>query len=168
LRSDLPTAKLIIAGEGSLDAEVRGCLRSSADVEFFGRYEPAELDDLLRRMSVVALPSRGEPFGMTVLEAMAAGRPVIVTDTGTPPTLIGGAGGSGGSGGAGGSVVPAGDVEALREAMVRYGTLDPARLAQAGSDARVRAEAFSCEAAISGLESAYASVIAAHHRSPHP
>jgi len=52
-----------------------------------------------------------EGFGRTVAEAMAMGKPVIVTDLGAPPELV--------AHGETGWVVPAGDAEALAEAIAR-------------------------------------------------
>ncbi|MGX9353370.1 glycosyltransferase (plasmid) [Shimia sp. W99] len=58
---------------------------------------------------VLSLSKVAESFGRTVLEAMAAGRPVICYDRGTPPALVG-------PGGAG-RVVPADDTDAVATAL---------------------------------------------------
>jgi len=147
----LPNARALIAGSGPMEGELRRRLMRTGQVEFAGAYRPDQLDGLLGRMSVVALPSRGEPFGMTVLEAMAGGRPVIVADAGSPPFLVGDAGGR---------VVPVGDIEALTGALRSFGDLDPMQLTQAGGDARARAEAVSFDAMIPQLEAIYESVVA--------
>ena len=47
----ISAAKLIIAGQGSLEDEFRGRRQSNPDVEFVGAYEPADLDELLGRMT---------------------------------------------------------------------------------------------------------------------
>lgn len=151
LLRDLPNARALIAGSGSMDGELRRRLTRNGQVDFAGAYRPDQLDALLGRMSVVALPSRGEPFGMTVLEAMAGGRPVIVADAGSPPFLVGDTGGR---------IIPVGDIEALSGALRGFGFLDPARLTQAGGDARARAEKFSFGAMIPQLEAIYESVVA--------
>jgi glycosyltransferase involved in cell wall biosynthesis len=152
LLRDLPTARALIAGSGSMEGELRRRLIRTGRVDFAGPYCPDQLGGLLGRMSVVALPSRGEPFGMTVLEAMAAGRPVIVADAGSPPFLVGDTGGR---------VIPVGDIEALSGALRNFSDLDPAQLTQAGGDARARAEAFSFDAMVLRLEAIYESVVAA-------
>ncbi len=42
----------------------------------------ASLAGLLRAAELVVVPSRAEPFGLVALEALAAGRPLLVTDAG--------------------------------------------------------------------------------------
>lgn len=48
-------------------------------VVFTGYIPDADLDTYYRRARVFVLPSKYEPFGMTALEAMACGTPVVVT-----------------------------------------------------------------------------------------
>jgi glycosyltransferase involved in cell wall biosynthesis len=55
-------------------------------VEFTGERE--DVPDLLAAMDVVLVPSWEEPFGRTIIEAMACGTPVIATDRGGPPEII--------------------------------------------------------------------------------
>ena len=82
---------------------------------------------------VVSLSKVAESFGRTVLEAMAAGRPVICYERGTPPELVG-------RDGAAGAVVRADDPEAVMKALVSL-QATPDRLAQASMAARSRAHA---------------------------
>jgi glycosyltransferase involved in cell wall biosynthesis len=46
-----------------------------------GRLEPTAVIDQIRRARVVVCPSRIETFSRTTIEALALGRPVIVTET---------------------------------------------------------------------------------------
>ena len=62
-----------------------------------------------KNVDVVAMPSREEPFGLVMLEAMAAGRPIVVSDCATPAKVVGKA--------KCGRVVPRGDSAALAEAL---------------------------------------------------
>jgi glycosyltransferase involved in cell wall biosynthesis len=147
----VPTARLLIVGGGAAEHELRRRLGRTNRAEFFGTYTPQQLGDLLGRMTVVALPSRGEPFGMTVLEAMAAGRPAIVADAGTPPFLVGDTGGR---------VVPPEDPGALVGVLRELSSLDSEQIARAGQEARARAKEFSFDRVIPQLEAIYERVAA--------
>ncbi|MDI5977409.1 glycosyltransferase, partial [Amycolatopsis magusensis] len=72
-----------------------------------GRLSDAELATALRAASVLAMPSLAEGFGLPVLEAMAAGVPVVHSDV---PSLVEVSGGAA-------RVVPCGEVGALADAL---------------------------------------------------
>ena len=65
-----------------------------------------------RRLSLYVAPSRNEGFGLTPLEAMASQTAVVASDAGAYAEMI--------TPGKTGAVVPAGDYEALREAIRPY------------------------------------------------
>jgi hypothetical protein len=72
--------RLLVAGDGyQADQlnELVGRLGLAARVEVLGRVEGTEKRDLLRRASLVVLPSRFESFGMAAAEALASGTPVV-------------------------------------------------------------------------------------------
>ncbi|HVL89685.1 MAG TPA: glycosyltransferase, partial [Actinomycetota bacterium] len=77
-----PPARLVVGGDGP-DREA--CERAipgelAGDVEFLGRVTPEAVAAVLGNAAVVALPALGgESFGIVLLEAMAAGRPVVAT-----------------------------------------------------------------------------------------
>jgi glycosyltransferase involved in cell wall biosynthesis len=80
----LPSHRLIIAGDG--DRAYRAMLealvvtRGVADrVEFLGWVDDQQKAAAIARTSVLALVSRSENFGVSALEALSVGRPVIVT-----------------------------------------------------------------------------------------
>jgi glycosyltransferase involved in cell wall biosynthesis len=80
---------LIVAGEGPDEARLRS-IALGADVRFTGRLEPAQLAELRSRAAVVLAPSRWEePCPYVVLEAMADGIPVLASDRGGLPELVG-------------------------------------------------------------------------------
>lgn len=66
-----------------------------------------EIANLYRRASVVVCPARFEGFGFPAAEAMACGAPVVASNGGALPEVVGDAG----------SVVPAGDPVALQTAI---------------------------------------------------
>lgn len=88
--ADMPQARLVIIGEGRLRTELE-CLIEElgvADhVELRGKVK--EAFRYFRAFDVFALSSDHEPFGMVLLEAMAAPIPVISTDSGGAPEVLG-------------------------------------------------------------------------------
>lgn len=83
-------AQLVIVGTGRLEAELKQlaeALGISDRVCFTGRVPDAW--KYFKAFDVFALTSRNEPFGMVVLEALAAGVPVVVADSGGAPEIVG-------------------------------------------------------------------------------
>ena len=108
---------LDVAGDGPLRTDFDGI----DGVTMHGFVQPRELSDLMHRSSCLLLPSHIEWFGVVVHEAAVAGLPVICSDgVGAVPHLL--------QDGFNGWTVPAGDVEALAEAMVRMTGVDTTRL----------------------------------------
>jgi glycosyltransferase involved in cell wall biosynthesis len=80
-----------VVGDGPLLRDLvalKGQL-SLSNTEFTGRLDTAALDKLLLRARYAVMPSVwNEPGGLAAMEAMAAGRPVIVSDRGALPELV--------------------------------------------------------------------------------
>ncbi len=88
-----------------------------------------DVEEITAAADVVVVPSHWEEaFGLAVAEGMAAGRPVVVTESGAMPDLVGAAG----------LVVPKRDPGALAGAITRL-LDDPLLAARLGRDARARA-----------------------------
>lgn len=91
LRQEIPDAEYWIIGEGPernyLErlAKRLGCRDA---VRFIGWVPRAELPRYLQEIDVLLHPSLHEQFGYVVLEAMAAGRPVVCLDVGGPAVLV--------------------------------------------------------------------------------
>ena len=86
-----PEAKFIISGSGpEKDAVVRRAYEVGAAhaVVFLDTLPRWQYLDLMRAVDIVAVPSRNEPFGIVVLEAWAAGKPVVATLAGGPREFI--------------------------------------------------------------------------------
>jgi glycosyltransferase involved in cell wall biosynthesis len=88
---DYPSAKFIFAGDG----DQRGTLESRARhlgvahaVRFVGYKDGIDLVKLFKLCEVVCVPSRNEPFGIVVLEAWSAGKPVVATEIGGPKEYV--------------------------------------------------------------------------------
>lgn len=111
---------LEVAGAGPLDDELhRLALKSPASdrVTFVGSVTQDDLPDFYRGLDVLAVPSLTTPgwieqFGRVAVEAMACGVPVVASDSGALPDVVGGAG----------VLVPPGDIDALARELVRVGT----------------------------------------------
>jgi glycosyltransferase involved in cell wall biosynthesis len=88
-------------------------------VRFTGPVPEAELVDLLQRATVVAIPSLYEGFSLPAVEAMACATPLVTTDAGALPEVVGTKAGL---------RVPAGDVGELAAALKLV--LDSPSLAQ--------------------------------------
>lgn len=87
-----PDAKVVFVGDGDLRpvlARRSHELGVAHAVRFTGAVDPdGDLVNLYKSTDVVCVPSRNEPFGIVVLEAWAAGKPVVVTRNGGPATFV--------------------------------------------------------------------------------
>jgi rhamnosyl/mannosyltransferase len=125
-------ARLLIVGSGPLEDELRVlAARRGLDGRVFFETVPRvdSVAPYLLACDVAVLPSveRTEAFGLSLLEAMACGKPVIATELGTGTSVVC-------KNEVNGLVVPAGDSTALRGAIERL-LADPAlreRLGTAG------------------------------------
>jgi glycosyltransferase involved in cell wall biosynthesis len=78
-----PPGRLLIAGRGPLEPEVRALAAAHPRVDYLGSVPLADLTEVRRRCCAAVVPSVWEePFGLTALEAMAAGVPVVTTGAG--------------------------------------------------------------------------------------
>jgi glycosyltransferase involved in cell wall biosynthesis len=111
LKESHPMQALIVGG-GRREAEMRelaDSLNLSQVVHFLGYRE--DIPDLLAAMDIFVLPSYGEGVSLAMLEAMAAGRPVIVSRVGGLPEIV--------QDGETGLLITPRDPEALAEGLAR-------------------------------------------------
>ena len=84
-------AKFIFAGDGdqrgSLENRVRQ-LGVAHAVRFLGYHNGDTLTKLFKLCDVVCVPSRNEPFGIVLLEAWSAAKPVVATEIGGPKEYV--------------------------------------------------------------------------------
>jgi glycosyltransferase involved in cell wall biosynthesis len=151
----LPDARLQVAGDGPEGDAVRGRIRESpalARVELLGRVDREGVLALMQSCDVYCLPSYGEPFGISALEAMACARPVVATAAGGLQHLVPDAGGR---------KVPPGDAAALADALAEVLGDAELRRAMGAHNREVVEERFAWSRVGERLEELYAEAIAA-------
>lgn len=127
-----PNARLVLVGDGpersGIEAQVRN-LNLGDKVRFLGTRQ--DVGRLLHGADVFLLTSVSEGIPLTVIEAMAAGLPVVATDVGGMSEVV--------VDGATGFLAPAKDDAALAERILRLAG-DPALRGQMGTAGRARAK----------------------------
>ena len=103
-------------------------------MQLLGPVARYEMPALFRWADVLVLPSISDTFGMVILEAMAAGVPVIASENTAAPDLV--------RDGIDGYVVPIRDSDGIAEHLERL-ALDPGLLVEMSRKARSRAAEFS-------------------------
>jgi glycosyltransferase involved in cell wall biosynthesis len=107
----------------------------------------SDIPECLAAMDLFVLPSLNEGMGRALVEAMAAGRPVIASCVGGVPAII--------EHGKTGLLVPPGDVEALAEAMAQL-LSNPSLSRELGEAARKRIDlSFGVRAMVRSIEAVY-------------
>lgn len=125
----VPETRFVVIGENRVRATVPVGL--SDQVTFLGRRD--DVSQLLLDLDIIVSTSLEEGFGLTLVEAMASGKPVVSTSSGGPQDIV--------VDGETGFLVPPGDNQALAESLVHLLT-DPELARQMGQCGRRRAERF--------------------------
>jgi glycosyltransferase involved in cell wall biosynthesis len=147
-----PDLPLLVAGQPGwggveLELEAAGLGLAPGRVRLLGRVGDADLAVLLARATALLAPSRSEGFGLPVLEAMAAGTPVVTSDA---PALVEVGGGAP-------LVVPRNDPGALAAAAALLAT-DPQERSRRSAAGRERASHYTWEGAAEALWTLYGEV----------
>lgn len=114
ISKDYPSIKLVVAGDGPLKYDLRKQSRDlgiERNVLFVGWIDHMRLFQLLKMINFYVFPSLGELFPFAVLEAMAAGKPIVATSVGGIPEII--------KAGKNGLLVPPGKPESLADGIKR-------------------------------------------------
>jgi sugar transferase (PEP-CTERM/EpsH1 system associated) len=145
--------RLVMVGDGPLRAEAQALLQAAG----MGHLawlpgERADVPDVMRGLDCFVLPSLAEGISNTILEAMAAGLPVVATDVGGNAELV--------ENGMTGYIVPPRDAEAMAACLVAMAN-DPANAVALGRAGRVRVERhFSLPAMVRAYQNLYDSLLA--------
>lgn len=127
-----PRARLLVVGDGTERESIEGMIRQRAlgeHVRLLGLRH--DVPRLLAASDIVLLTSISEGIPLTLIEAMAAGRPIVSTRVGGVAEVV--------DDGRTGLLAPSGDDSALADIVVRLAD-DPARRHELGRAGRQRAE----------------------------
>jgi glycosyltransferase involved in cell wall biosynthesis len=153
VRAAVPDATAVIVGDGPEREELQtraAVLGLNGAVRWLGLR--ADVPEIMGLSTVVVLPSLNEGMGRVVVEAFAAGRPVVGSRVSGIQDLI--------KDGESGFLVPPGDPPAIAEAVIRC-LRDPDAVLTMGRAGRQAAEAFSAPRMVAKIESLYARLLAA-------
>jgi glycosyltransferase involved in cell wall biosynthesis len=148
-RREVSDLVLLLVGQGELEERLQERARAAglADaVRFVGAV--ADVAPCYRIADLFVFPSRYEAFGLALLEAMAAGLPIVAARTGGIPEL---------ATEEAALLIPGGDVSELAKGLVSLAS-SPERRRYLGSAARNRARAFDVRHHLPRLEELYASL----------
>jgi L-malate glycosyltransferase len=151
-----PAARFLIVGDSMVDSTYRPSLEQLAgELELKGRViftgERTDVPQLLQEVDLSVLPSLSEGFSNSLMEAMAAGLPVVATNVGGNPEIV--------QDGVTGILVPARDSKALGDAILAI-LKSPQLSRQLGNAGRERvAKHFSLESTVRQTENLYLSLI---------
>jgi len=144
----VPRARALIVGAGALDTYLRGLIDDMglADrVHVLGARR--DVPTVMHALDAFVMPSIWEGFGLVLLEAMAAGRPIVASRAATIPEVV--------VDGETGLLVPPGDPPALADALAQLAE-DPALAHSMGEAGRLRLhERFSVTKMVGDTEGLY-------------
>jgi glycosyltransferase involved in cell wall biosynthesis len=146
-----PAASLVMVGKGELDVDLRTqALKMNANgkVKFLGWRE--DVHEIIPIFDLLVLPSLNEGMGRVLVEAMAAGKPVVASEVGGIPDLV--------KHGETGYLVRPADERALANGIKKL-LNDPERAQQMGQRGKEYCRQFSLEAMIAKLDDLYSDLI---------
>lgn len=86
---DMPDRRLVVASDGPMLGELRRLAAGAPNIEILGAVDEARLRELLGRAVASIYVPRNEDFGMSAVESMAAGKPVLgVREGGLTETVL--------------------------------------------------------------------------------
>ena len=154
-----PYARLVLVGEGVLTEQLRRqaeALGIDRRIHFLGLRD--DIPDVLGAMDVFVLSSDWEGHPLSIIEAMAAGLPIVSTRVGGVPEMI--------EDGKHGLIVPVGDFEALSKSMRFLENNREARKSLGTAGALRAKERFDASVMVRAYEDLYESLIVQRQASP--
>ncbi len=91
LRKHRPEMRMVMTGEGSLHNRLLSELASRRVddmVDYLGVVDARMVPEIINQSKIFLYPSREEPFGLSILEAMACGVPVITANVYGPSEIV--------------------------------------------------------------------------------
>jgi len=148
---EVPDARLVLVGQGPLEGELFRLARSLGlhdRVLFTGFREDAPR--VCSTFDVFALSSEHEGLSIALIEALALGKPAVVTDVGGLSEVI--------EDGRQGYIVPVGQASALAGRIVKL-LQDPELRTRMGAEGRARAELFDIRNSVRRMEQVYQEIL---------
>lgn len=125
---EIPTAQLLIAGEGDLEEEILNTAKEKGmqnNISLIGFRD--DIPNIMRTIDLLILPSVWEGFGIVLIEAMAAEKPCVTTNISSMPEIV--------IDGKTGYVVPPKDADKLSDAIINL-IRDPLKSKKMGSEGK--------------------------------
>jgi L-malate glycosyltransferase len=152
-----PDTRFVIAGDGTCREDLATLARELgvlANIDFLGHRD--DVSAVLSGADIFVLPSRSEAFPNAIMEAMAAGLPVVASNVGGIPELV--------EDGRTGHLVQPGDATALADSVIAL-LQQPQRLEEFGRAARRKVEqSYSFDRMVGQFEDLYERKLAARRQ----
>jgi len=145
-----PETSLVFVGKGDLEKELREealRMEASGRVSFLGWRD--DVPEIMQILDIFVLPSLNEGMGRVLVEAMAAGKPVVASRVGGIPDLV--------KHGQNGFLVGPGDIEGLSLA-IRKLLMDKKMRDKMGMKGRTMAQNFGVEKMVEKIDALYSSL----------
>ena len=152
---DLPDAQLVFIGKGDLDIDLRtAALKASGSgrVKFLGWRN--DVDEIIQVFDILALPSLNEGMGRVLVEAMAAGKPLVASNVGGIPDLV--------RHNENGLLVPPADEKALAAAIMQL-IKEPRKAKLMGQHGKELCDQFSVEKMTQKIDNLYQELFKTQH-----
>jgi glycosyltransferase involved in cell wall biosynthesis len=151
----IPSTEFLLIGDGpERDRLKRTAAELNLTAQFRFLNDRSDVPDLLGAIDILVMSSASESFPNAILEAMAAGKPVVATDVGGIPELV--------EDGQTGFLVPPKDTVAIAHFVLEL-CRNSARRQEMGRAARSQVESnFTVESVVARLEEIYSSFVRKH------